>query len=106
MQISSLCLCLPEGFSGRCSFEFDLCSWRQCREDDFDWMIKVGSTPTFGTGPLTDHTLRNPAGHYLYLESSFPQRAGDTARMSGPRLSHRSSQCRVRDYLTKLKLSI
>ncbi|XP_041817770.1 MAM and LDL-receptor class A domain-containing protein 1 [Chelmon rostratus] len=87
-----------KGFSGRCSFEFDLCSWRQCQQDDFDWLIKAGSTPTFGTGPLSDHTLRDSSGHYLYLESSFPQTAGDIARISGPLLSRRSSQCKMRFY--------
>ncbi|XP_032360131.1 MAM and LDL-receptor class A domain-containing protein 1 isoform X1 [Etheostoma spectabile] len=87
-----------KGFSGSCSFEFDLCSWRQCRQDDFDWLIKAGSTPTVGTGPSTDHTLRNPSGHYLYLEGSFPQAAGDAARISGPLMSHRSSQCKMRFY--------
>uniref|UniRef100_A0A8C4F454 MAM domain-containing protein n=1 Tax=Dicentrarchus labrax TaxID=13489 RepID=A0A8C4F454_DICLA len=88
-----------KGFSGRCSFEFDLCSWRQSREDNFDWLIKAGSTPTVGTGPSTDHTLRDPSGHYLYLESTFPQAAGDTACISGPLLSRRSSQCKMRFYL-------
>ena len=88
--------CRAEGFSGRCSFEFDLCSWRQCKEDGFDWLIKAGCTPTFGTGPSNDHTLRDPSGHYLYLESSFPHSVGDIARISGPLLSHRSSQCKVR----------
>lgn len=84
-----------EGFSGHCNFEFDMCSWRQSKEDDFDWLIKAGSTPTVGTGPSNDHTLRDPSGHYLYLEGSFPQAAGDTARISGPVLSRRSSQCKV-----------
>ncbi|XP_022622767.1 MAM and LDL-receptor class A domain-containing protein 1 [Seriola dumerili] len=88
-----------KGFSGRCSFEFDLCSWRQCRQDDFDWLIKAGSTPTVGTGPSSDHTLRDPSGHYLYLESSFPHSFGDIARISGPVLSRRSSQCKMRFYL-------
>uniref|UniRef100_A0A8C3AYV8 MAM and LDL receptor class A domain containing 1 n=1 Tax=Cyclopterus lumpus TaxID=8103 RepID=A0A8C3AYV8_CYCLU len=87
-----------KGFSGRCSFEFDLCSWRQCRQDDFDWLIKAGRTPTVGTGPSSDHTLRDPSGHYLYLESSFPQAVGDAARISGPLLSRRSLQCKMRFY--------
>lgn len=87
---------LSEGFHGRCSFEFDLCSWRQSQADDFDWLIKAGSTPTVGTGPSNDHTLRDPSGHYLYLESSFPQVFGDTARIVGPLLSSRSSHCKVR----------
>ncbi|XP_041824757.1 MAM and LDL-receptor class A domain-containing protein 1 [Melanotaenia boesemani] len=87
-----------KGFSGRCNFEFDLCSWRQCQEDDFDWLIKAGSTRTLGTGPSSDHTLRDPSGHYLYLESSFPQAVGDTARIIGPLLSSRSSECKMRFY--------
>ncbi|XP_075308407.1 MAM and LDL-receptor class A domain-containing protein 1 [Odontesthes bonariensis] len=87
-----------KGFSTRCNFEFDLCSWRQCQDDDFDWLLKAGSTPTFGTGPSTDHTLRDPSGHYIYLESSFPQAVGDTARVTGPLLSSRSSECKMRFY--------
>lgn len=86
---------LSEGFSGHCNFEFDMCSWRQSKEDDFDWLIKAGSTPTPGTGPSNDHTLRDPSGHYLYLEGSFPQAAGETARITGPVFSRRSSQCKV-----------
>uniref|UniRef100_A0AAY4DRE8 MAM domain-containing protein n=1 Tax=Denticeps clupeoides TaxID=299321 RepID=A0AAY4DRE8_9TELE len=73
--------------TGRCNFEFDLCSWRQCQKDDFDWRIKAGSTPTLGTGPSTDHTMRDASGNYLYLESSFPQKPGDIARISGPLFS-------------------
>ncbi|XP_062336134.1 MAM and LDL-receptor class A domain-containing protein 1 [Osmerus eperlanus] len=92
-------LYICKGFSGRCNFEFDLCSWRQCKEDDFDWLLKAGSTPTVGTGPSTDHTLRDPSGHYLYLETSFPQAVGDSARITGPLLSHRSKQCKIRFYL-------
>uniref|UniRef100_A0A8C5HM61 MAM and LDL-receptor class A domain-containing protein 1-like n=1 Tax=Gouania willdenowi TaxID=441366 RepID=A0A8C5HM61_GOUWI len=88
-----------QGFVGRCSFEFDLCSWRQCRQDDFDWLIKAGSTPTVGTGPSSDHTLRDPSGHYLYLESSIPQAVGVSARVVGPLLSKRSSQCKIRFYI-------
>uniref|UniRef100_A0A669E9V5 MAM and LDL receptor class A domain containing 1 n=1 Tax=Oreochromis niloticus TaxID=8128 RepID=A0A669E9V5_ORENI len=87
-----------QGFIERCSFEFDLCSWRQCQEDDFDWRIKASSSPTIGTGPSTDHTLRNSSGHYLYLESSFPQEDGSTTRIIGPLLSRRSSQCKMRFY--------
>ncbi|XP_026219478.1 MAM and LDL-receptor class A domain-containing protein 1 [Anabas testudineus] len=87
-----------KGFSGRCSFEFDLCSWRQCQQDDFNWLIKTGSTPRVGTGPSSDHTLRDPSGHYLYLKSSFPQAVGDAARISGPLLSRRSSKCKMRFY--------
>ncbi|XP_030635015.1 MAM and LDL-receptor class A domain-containing protein 1 [Chanos chanos] len=88
-----------KGFRGRCNFEFDLCSWRQSHEDDVDWMIKAENTPTLGTGPAVDHTLRDPTGHYLYLEGSFPHVHGDTARVAGPLLSHRSKNCKMVFYL-------
>ncbi|XP_010901050.2 MAM and LDL-receptor class A domain-containing protein 1 isoform X1 [Esox lucius] len=88
-----------KGFSGRCNFEFDLCSWRQCREDNFNWLIKAGSTSTFGTGPATDHTMRDPSGHYLYAKSSFPQATGDVARISGPLFSRRSKECKISFYI-------
>ncbi|XP_036374066.1 MAM and LDL-receptor class A domain-containing protein 1 [Megalops cyprinoides] len=88
-----------KGFEGRCNFEFDLCLWRQCTQDDFDWLIKAGSTPTGGTGPSTDHTLRDPSGHYIYLESSFPQATGNTARISGPTFSRQSKQCKMIFYV-------
>ncbi|KAK7881754.1 hypothetical protein WMY93_030163 [Mugilogobius chulae] len=88
-----------KGFSGHCSFEFDLCSWRQSSRDDFDWLIKAGRTSATGTGPSSDHTLRFPSGHYLYLKGSFPQAAGDVARIIGPRFSHRSKFCKMRFYV-------
>ncbi|KAK7176201.1 hypothetical protein R3I93_000462 [Phoxinus phoxinus] len=88
-----------KGYSGRCNFEFDLCSWRQSLDDDFDWLIKPGNMHTHGTGPSTDHTLRKPSGHYLYLEGSFPQNTGDTARILGPLFHHRSKDCKMVFYV-------
>ncbi|KAL1006836.1 hypothetical protein UPYG_G00077810 [Umbra pygmaea] len=88
-----------KGFSGRCNFEFDLCSWRQCQQDNFDWLIKAGSTSAFGVGPSTDHTMRDSSGHYLYVKSTFPQVPGDSARISGPLFSRRSRQCKMSFYL-------
>ncbi|XP_039549254.1 MAM and LDL-receptor class A domain-containing protein 1 isoform X2 [Pimephales promelas] len=88
-----------KGYSGRCNFEFDLCSWRQSQDDDFDWLIKPGNMHTHGTGPSTDHTLRKPSGHYLYIEGSFPQNTGDTARIIGPLFHHRSKDCKMVFYV-------
>ncbi|XP_056317933.1 MAM and LDL-receptor class A domain-containing protein 1 isoform X2 [Danio aesculapii] len=88
-----------KGFSGRCNFEFDLCSWRQSQDDDFDWLIKPGNMNTHGIGPSTDHTLRNPSGHYLYLEGSFPQTTGHTARILGPLFRRCSKDCKMVFYV-------
>ncbi|MEZ4825079.1 MAG: S8 family serine peptidase [Bacteroidia bacterium] len=40
------------------------------REDDIDWRVNNGSTPTGSTGPTADHKPGTVSGKYLYLESS------------------------------------
>jgi hypothetical protein len=39
-------------------------------EDDIDWRVNSGTTPTRNTGPSYDHTQMSPIGKYVYLESS------------------------------------
>ncbi len=39
-------------------------------QDDIDFRVNEGSTPSAGTGPDVDHTLGTAAGNYVYLESS------------------------------------
>ncbi|RXM29699.1 MAM and LDL-receptor class A domain-containing protein 1 [Acipenser ruthenus] len=63
--------------------------------DDFDWLLKAGSTPTIGSGPPTDHTLRETSGHYIYIKSTLPQVPGNKARISGPTISKNSKECKI-----------
>ena len=35
------------------------------RGDNFDWILRKGATPSFGTGPAVDHTLGTSSGLYL-----------------------------------------
>jgi hypothetical protein len=43
--------------------------WKNvAQDDDAEWFINTGNTPTAGTGPTADHTTGN--GNYLYTESS------------------------------------
>ncbi|XP_023487707.2 MAM and LDL-receptor class A domain-containing protein 1 [Equus caballus] len=81
--------------SGRCDFEFDLCSWEQEQDDDFDWNLKASSIPAVGTEPAADHTLRNSSGHYIFIKSLFPQQPMRTARISSPVISRRSKNCKI-----------
>lgn len=81
----------------RCDFEFDLCNWEQDQNDDFDWDLRVGGTPRVGTEPTSDHTLQEPAGHYIVIKSAFPQLPGQEARVSSALISRRSKNCKVCD---------
>jgi hypothetical protein len=44
--------------------------WFNATDDDFNWTVWSGSTPSAGTGPDNDHTTGN--GKYLYTEASDP----------------------------------
>lgn len=39
-------------------------------QDDIDWRVNQGNTPSGGTGPSQDHRPGNDLGKYLYLEAS------------------------------------
>ena len=53
-----------------CTFDFDLCGWKQDTKDDFDWTRNANSTYSTGTGPSFDHTDGSGSGHYVYVEAS------------------------------------
>ncbi|XP_021350862.1 MAM and LDL-receptor class A domain-containing protein 1-like isoform X1 [Mizuhopecten yessoensis] len=83
------CTC-DQGFSGQtcnipsvsssfsCTFEGGNCFLVQATDDNFDWTINSGSTPSTGTGPDSAQSGNN----YLYAEGSSPRVSGDLARMS------------------------
>ncbi|KAG8443235.1 hypothetical protein GDO86_011877, partial [Hymenochirus boettgeri] len=88
---------LCSAFSGRCDFEFDFCDWRQNQDDDFDWNLRAGNT--VGTGPVTDHTVKNPSGYYIFMENSFPHLPAQSAKLSGPTISRWSKNCKIIFYV-------
>ncbi|XP_077413210.1 uncharacterized protein LOC144043438 [Vanacampus margaritifer] len=75
-----------------CNFEKDLCQWKQLVTDAFDWTRKNGSTPTFSTGPSSDHTTERTDGHYLYIEANSASH-GDTARLISSECASSGPQC-------------
>ena len=53
-------------YKGRCDFSHGICDfWTNDMDDNFDWTLTKGSTPTAGTGPSTDHTTRTDNGNVL-----------------------------------------
>lgn len=43
--------------AGNCDFDDGtMCTWKNLRNDDFDWLIGSGGTGTSFTGPSSDHT--------------------------------------------------
>ncbi|KAK7473655.1 hypothetical protein BaRGS_00035133, partial [Batillaria attramentaria] len=67
-----------------CTFESDMCGWKQDHGDQFDWTRYHGTTNSSGTGPTGDHTQANHAGYYVYIETSGQRRNGDKARLVSP----------------------
>ncbi|XP_031788342.1 MAM and LDL-receptor class A domain-containing protein 1 isoform X2 [Nasonia vitripennis] len=69
--------------NGFCNFAAGFCDWSNEVEDDFDWSISRGSSkPT--TGPVMDREAASSSirgGGYAYIDSSFPRRPGDLARL-------------------------
>ncbi|XP_067463265.1 enteropeptidase [Thunnus thynnus] len=53
-----------------CTFEQDMCFWRQQQDDDGDWIRTRGSTFPLLTGPTVDHTFGNLSGFYIVTPPS------------------------------------
>ncbi|CAB4000024.1 MAM and LDL-receptor class A domain-containing 2 [Paramuricea clavata] len=87
-----------DAYPGRCDFEHGLCAWEQDTTDEFDWTRNTGYTPSYSTGPITDHTTGQATGHYMYTETSWPRKPGDRARLITPVIKSESKGCRLRFY--------
>jgi V8-like Glu-specific endopeptidase len=62
------------------SFENSLGAWVQDSNDDFDWTILSGATPSTGTGP----TASSDGSYYLYMEASNPNNPSKKAILTSP----------------------
>ena len=62
------------------SFENTLGLWTQETDDDFDWTIQTGASPSNGTGP----TAANDGNYYVFIEASTPNYPIRTAILNSP----------------------
>ncbi|XP_070537565.1 neuropilin-1a-like [Ptychodera flava] len=80
MYSSKLCRIGAYEYPTPCDFDHSLCQWQQLDDDDFDWTLQSGNTPSGSTGPSSDHTQGSGgSGQYLYIEAS--SNYGKTARL-------------------------
>ena len=66
----------------RCSFEDNsgrktLCGMQQMTNDNFDWTVQSGRTPSDETGPRSAISDSQP--NYIYIEASSPRRYNEKA---------------------------
>ncbi|MCB9231600.1 MAG: PKD domain-containing protein [Bacteroidia bacterium] len=64
--------------------------WVNATNDDYDWTVDVGGTPSSNTGPAVDHNPGTSTGKYLYTESSSPASPSKTFHLLTPRLDFSS----------------
>lgn len=63
-----------------CNFEdFNLCSWSQYKDNDLDWELSQGIFNY--VGPDVDVTLGTDEGVYIYIDSNYPSKENDKARL-------------------------
>ncbi|CAF0718676.1 unnamed protein product [Adineta steineri] len=68
-----------------CNFECNCtCQWKHDDTIPFKWIVRMGSTSSFDTGPDSDHTTGSRLGHFIYIEASSPAKMNDTARLISP----------------------
>ena len=73
-----------------CDFESpDICNYRHDVTANFKWTRNRGGTDSSGTGPSSDHTYQTSEGYYMYIETSYPQKLGDKARLISERIKNK-----------------
>ncbi|CAF0847412.1 unnamed protein product, partial [Rotaria sordida] len=76
-----------------CTFEVDFCSWTHLTDGSLNWTRNQGATTSFETGPQFDVTTQTNQGWYIYLETSFPVKLNDTARLQSPSIAGSTTKC-------------
>ncbi|KAK2191475.1 hypothetical protein NP493_53g21035 [Ridgeia piscesae] len=81
-----------QGASGRKT----LCGMHQMTNDNFDWTVQSGRTPSDETGPRSAISDSQP--NYIYIEASSPRRYNDKAIIAIPQLYITGPHCVTFNY--------
>lgn len=74
------CSTMVSNFPYTEGFESGLIGWTQSDNDDFDWSVNSGSTPSSSTGPSS----ATEGSYYAYAESSSPNYSNLSTILDGP----------------------
>ena len=76
ISVTTACPYRVAPFTENFDTSFPLCWSQEATNDDFDWDLEAGGTPSANTGPSDDVTI---GGNYMYTEASNPRDDGDFA---------------------------
>ena len=74
------CVAEVSAFPYAQGFNNTLGQWSQETNDDFNWTVRTGGTPSNGTGP----TGAVEGSHYIYMETSTPNSPAKVAILNSP----------------------
>ncbi|CAF4086941.1 unnamed protein product, partial [Rotaria sordida] len=78
-----------------CTFDISFCDWTHDNTTEFKWILVQGPSPSDETGPNRDHTTGYATGRYAFIESSYPQKIGDKARLISRTFQPSVTECRM-----------
>lgn len=74
------CIAQVTAFPYSQGFNNTIGQWSQETNDDFNWTVRTGGTPSSGTGPLG----AVEGSHYIYMETSSPNSPAKIAVLNSP----------------------
>ena len=70
VSVTTACPYRIAPFTENFDASFPLCWSQEINNDDFDWDLEAGGTPSANTGPSDDVSI---GGNYMYTEASNPR---------------------------------
>jgi len=79
-DLDNSCIAEITSFPYNQGFNNTLGQWSQDTNDDFNWTVRTGGTPSNGTGP----SGAVEGSHYIYMETSNPNNPAKVAILNSP----------------------
>ncbi len=80
VEPDNTCIAQINAFPYSQGFNNTIGQWTQDTNDDFNWSLRTGTTPSNGTGP----SGAAEGSHYIYMETSNPNNPAKVANLNSP----------------------